>query len=390
MRTRYILGLLLTAIPITTCSATDRSFDDIVANSPDGKWKVTARSPYNQSSGYHPWQDEFVYSAFKGQQAKPVWTRHQENQEPYEGSPVRVVVADGGWVVIHTARDQIAFIDPTGRNRGRVDDVKANLPKVDREDFAVESSAGLIWAPYSLWYHLTVAEKRLFVVRLWWGHRIIFDPETGRPVRETAAFDKIADQYEIERTLTMLAQYEREPPEASTAQTILLGAHLAGTLQIADAVPFLRALERSEYIGTTSFRASRVKGGGVDPFSFRKYNIRQVSQLSLRRLGKTPASLPVYEFSRLGRVDEYVRPAAMSEPRDKQVSLVKRKMTVQQVLDLLGSPDFVEGNGWEFDLVGDSPRTVVVQWESGHVLRIIERPPKWKQWAVRDKSIVLF
>ena len=93
MRPRYTLALLLMAIPVALCSATDRWFEDIVATSPDGQWKVEARSPDNRGAGYHPWQDDLVYSAFKGQEGVPVWTRDQSRPKPPEGSPVRVVVA---------------------------------------------------------------------------------------------------------------------------------------------------------------------------------------------------------------------------------------------------------------------------------------------------------
>jgi hypothetical protein len=236
---------------------------------------------------------------------------------------------------------------------------------------------------------LTVKQRRLFVIRLWWRHRLVFDPETGGAIQETAAFDKIADRYEIDRALALLAQYEGDPVEDSTAKSVLLGAHLAGSLQIADAVPILRNLEQSEYVGTTSLRLSDARDGAIDPFSFQKHSIRQVSQLSLRRLGETPVSLPVFEFSRHGHSD-FVRPDALPVPRDNRIPVVKPKMNVQQVLDILGSPDFIEIDGWEFDIGGASPRTIIIEWKRGRVSRIVESPPKWKNGLTRDKSIVLF
>ena len=171
--------LLITAsVFASPCYATDRSFPDISTQSPNGTWRLDAKSPDNRRDGYHPWQDDFVYAMHKG--GKQVWTRKQNVQEPEEHSPTRVVVADDGWTAIHTGWDQLVFIDAKGGNRGRVEDLKELLSKKDRGEFTTWSTAGIIWTPYSLWHFASVDGKRIFVIRLWWGHQIILDPESGK------------------------------------------------------------------------------------------------------------------------------------------------------------------------------------------------------------------
>lgn len=107
----FSLALLGSLLCATACLATVRSFDDIIAFSPNGEWKVSAISPDNRRRDdvIFGGQSNFVYSAFNEQGAKLVWTRKQAAQEPEEYSPVRVVVADDGWVAIQTKRDRLVF-----------------------------------------------------------------------------------------------------------------------------------------------------------------------------------------------------------------------------------------------------------------------------------------
>ena len=61
---------------------------------------------------------------------------------------------------------------------------------------------------------------------------------------------------------------------------------VAGRIGVEEAVSPLRELEASSYLGTVT---------GV----WHEYSVRQVVQLSLRRLGEMPADLPSMEITRM-------------------------------------------------------------------------------------------
>lgn len=397
VRMDAMLRCIRTALPVlvlwpTFCVGSDRFFDDLVAVSPDGEWKVTAVSPDNRKTGYpHDiWQDDFVYSAFNHQGKRLAWTREQEKQKPHEGSPIRIVIANDGWVAIQTGWDQLVFVDPAGGNRGRVVDLKKQLTEADRKAFCVRSSGGLIWSRYSLWHFIPVERQRLFIVRLWWGQRLVIDPATGETLPATDKVAQLAKQNETVRAIDLLAQYWGDPIADSEVSSILLGAHLAGSLMLKDAIQLLHELEGSEYTGITSVRLGGEKANEVVPFSFVCHTARQVSRLSLRRLGEKTSSLPVYEFACADRGDEYFRPKPLACSVESRFPLVKRGMTARDVLALMGSPDFVVGDGWEFDVAGKSAATYVIKWDRGRVSQTRRIAPKWKNGLERDRHIVLF
>lgn len=390
MSLRLIIVLPILASWAAAAPGTDRSFDDITAVSPSGEWKVTANSPYNRIRGHSVWQRDFVYSSFRRGGTEPVWMRKQEEQQPYEDSPVRITVADDGAVAILTGEGQVVFIDSSGRNRASIDDFKALISDADREIYGVHSSAGLIWSPNSLWYFLPTDSRQLFVVRLWWGRRIIIDPESGEVVRPSKELAKPAGQVETERTIALLGKYEFDPLPEEDVEDILLGAYLAGVLQIKALVPWLQNLEQSEHVGLTSLRGGSSGEDLVSPFILQCHTARQVARLSLRRLGATTTSLPIYEFKLPGPEEGYLRPLPLAHSIESQFPLVKQGMTVREVLNVVGSPDFVVADGWEYDIAGSSPATPVIEWESGRVRRTSETEARWKEGLARDWHVMLF
>ncbi|MDY0165012.1 MAG: hypothetical protein RBS80_00625 [Thermoguttaceae bacterium] len=384
------LGSLLCA---TACLGTVKFFNDIIAFSPDGEWKVTAISPDNQrpnDSFDFGFQSNFVYSAFNDRGTKLVWTRKQAAQEPEEYSPVRVVVANDGWVAIHTNWDRLVFVDPAGRNRGRVDDLKEQWPEADLKRYAIGSTVGLIWDPKSLWYFLNAERQRLFVVRAWWGRRIVIDPASGKPVPHCEAIDQQAERYERERALWLLGEYYGDFAAEANVPSILLGAHLAMSLRLKDAGRILRDIEQSEYAAMTLVRLACEPAAGVDPFSFRCFRARQLSRLALRRLGQETTTLPIYEFAFGDREVGYFRPKPPAHSVQAGFPLVKEGMTPEEVLNLIGSPDFVVGEAWEFDTAGDAPATLVVEWKDGCVSQTRKVKAKWNDGLTREQDMVMF
>ncbi|QDT04852.1 hypothetical protein K227x_32490 [Rubripirellula lacrimiformis] len=384
---RLAILLAIASICASPCDATDRFYDDISAESPNGVWRLDAKSPDNLIDGYHPWQDDFVYTMH--QRGQQVWTRKQTEQEPEEYSPAKIVVADDGWAAIHTGWDQLVFVDASGRNCGRIDDLKEILSKKDRSEFTTWSTAGVIWTPYSLWHFANVDGKRIFVIRLWWGHQMIFDPANGQRLKPNPTFVKAIRDWQVEHCRNVLAGAVADGINDDSADKLLTPALLAGQLDIRDAIPHLRELEKSNFVGLYGgSMASDVSPGAISPFFIQQFTLRQVSQLSLRRLGESPEPLPVFEFPK-HRVDGNLRP----EPRDdreKLVASIKRGMSAPEVLRILGSPDFISYPEWSYDLDCGDPKTAKILWDSHHVKDVTLTKPLWKDGLVRDKLVVAY
>lgn len=65
-------------------------------------------------------------------------------------------------------------------------------------------------------------------------------------------------------------------------------------------------------------------------------------------------------------------------------------MTAENVLENIGSPDFVVGECWEYDAAGDSPMTFVIERDDGQVAKTENVAPKWTEGLERDQHIALF
>lgn len=383
------LAILLVAMTslVSHCDATDRIYADITAESPNGEWRLDAKSPDNRVDGYHPWQDDFVYTMHKD--GRQIWKRNQAEQDPSEDSPSKIVVADDGWVAIHTGWDQLVFIDDNGRNRGRVDDLKKLLTQRDRSEFTTLSSAGIIWEPYSLWHFANVSGKRIFAIRLWWGNQLILDPENGERVHPGRTEVKRIREWQVEHCRHQLAEAVADGIDDDSADKLLTPALLAGQLEIRDTIPHLRELEQSEFVGLYGgSMASDIAPGSINPFFIQQYTLRQIAQLSLRRLGESPKPLPVFEFPKR-RADGNFRPEPQ-ERHEAQLASIKSGMSAQEVLEILGSPDFISYPEWSYDLEGVDPKSATISWESHKVKDVNITNPLWGDGLSRDKAVVNF
>ena len=100
--------------------------------------------------------------------------------------------------------------------------------------------------------------------------------------------------------------------------------------------------------------------------------------------------MAIYEFASAAGGDRYFRPEPVLVPFANRFPSIKQDMTAKDVLTLVGSPDFVVDNGWEFDVAGASAATYVIEWENWRVSTTRKTEPKWKDGLTRDRHIVLF
>lgn len=197
-------------------------FWDISEESPSQWYKVEARSPHNRpGSDRHYWQSDFEFTCTDTRTDEILWTRKQD-----EGPPIALFVSDAGSTVIRTFMDEVICVSPQGIDRGKVN-LRDAFPRGEILRYAHYTSVGYQWDRNSLWYFPEVDGRNLFVVRPWWGRRIVIDVESGgltkiSPATENAIsvqeidyvpFYGIEDVYRIKHVYKSFGVTVREKPQ---------------------------------------------------------------------------------------------------------------------------------------------------------------------------------
>lgn len=373
------------------------SFKDLSEHSPSKRYKVDAQSPDNRpDDGKRFWQSHFVFTCTDTQTDKIVWTRKQREKDEF--SPIALFVSDTGWTVIRALSDDIICIDREGTERGTIDLLKDALVGTEFKDYVHWTTAGFRWDGYSLWYFLEADGKNLFVVRPWWGRRILIDIESGGLAKTSPAVEKAIIDSEHDYVITELARGVRNRAEwelefcGRRGWRVVEAAYLAGVLKTTDAVPDLVKLQDSSYCGSSTGRLDLEKlDGEVDPHSYSTNTLRQVVHLSLRRLDKAPGHWPAHQFNT--RYRDYKRntvyePKPQAMPRHTKSDDVRKGMKAEDVLDLIGAPDFVSGDTWEYDMDTKPPHSLIVEWDRRRVVRTEKRVPAlWQEGMIRDRQV---
>lgn len=401
-------------LPSVRSGATDLHFNDFTNRSPGGIYEFRAESPDNRKSGRRAFQSSFVCVLRDAKTGAALWTRKQAMEEPEssgtngaaswarpkEGSPVEAFVSDAGWTVILTAWNEIISVDSTGRDRGKIDLLREAFTKEEREQFVSQTTAGPMWAGFSLWYFLDVGNTQFFVIRPWWGRRVVINVATCRLRRETMDVATAIAAQERNEVLAALAKgvatrVEWDKQECCEAiGPVNRAAYLAGCLKIAEAVPFLAKLEDCTYSGSSTTGGLSIGEdfeGRVCPHNYSTLTMRQIIQLSLRRLGKTPQQPGTITFKLehrdYSKMQPY-QPKPLAAPRHLNVTKIARGMKAEQVLDLLGNPDYIGFETWEYDMDAKPPYTLIVKWDVRHVTGIEQTTPAfWQDGLKRDEYV---
>lgn len=393
---RRFLLIPIIALCAFMARATDVYYSDTHAISENGRYKVVAKSPDNQEDRKKPFAKNFAYTLTDLKTRKVLWGRKQGARE---ASPQALYVDNDGWVAIRTGWDELIFVSPAGEDTGKAHVLKEAFTEDEREQYVWMTTAGPRWSENSLWYFIHAQQRRLFVIRPWWGRRVIADVEKGSLIPEDQeiaaaclALEKDFVMRELAQAVKTREKWEKEEC-CEAIWPILKASYLAGRLPVPDVLPFLEELQDVAWSGSsTSGGFGEAFRGEVNPYSYRTFTLRQVVQLSLRRLGKKPRSLPVHQFA--VQYENYkknhpYKPKALSVPREDSVGAVKAGMKGEQVLDLLGSPDFVEDGTWEYDMDSAPPFSLILKWDASRVVDVQRKSPVlWREGLTRDEQIV--
>ena len=378
------LSILFVSIACCHCT-TDRFYSDLHVSSKSGRYRVDATSPDNVGDGYSPFQDDFTYHLIDTKTGDTIWTRKQP--DPSEGSPVSISVSERGVTIIYTAYDQVMIVSPQGKIVNKIDFLKDALTKNEYQNYVHQTTAGPMWAGFSISYFFEHSSRQYYVIRPWWGRRVIIDVENGKLQKTNDILNSVCIKTEKEIVMNSLAS---KPKNKDDHLERCLPLYLAGALKIKEAIPYLRTAEKS----TLSF--SSTMGGlswnenfddAVDPHSYSTFSIRQIAQLSLRRLDETPQALPchLFEITKAGESKPF-KPK-LKNKRHENVGLVKVGMPAKQILMLIGSPDFISYDEWSYDIDANPPFSLTIKMDARKSINIKRQKPIWLDALDRDEAL---
>jgi len=352
-------------------------YPNITATSPNGRLLLEAKTP-DRLSTYRSRtsSQDFVYTLTDTETERVLWTRKQQ-----EAMPTGAWVHDDGWIVIRTADNDIVAIDTlVGRKTVRLS-VTDEFKKDRASDrFVPKTRASTKWSTGSIWYFIEHDTQVLFVVRPWWGRRVLLDLTVGRVADpDDPELASACDEYEADWALESLrSQADRvrdgQGLDQNGINLILEATNIVSAQRLDAALPDLRILE-----WWCDPKLTDVEFLPEDPLRLREVNIRwgsefetrQRVQHAIRRAGGTPSPAPATYFRYLesGEKREPILPTESSEKQLPTPDPFNSDSCGHSVIQLFGPPDFMNRNEtWEYDVDTNPPYTVRIQFKNGKFL----------------------
>lgn len=235
----------------------------------------------------------------------------------------------------------IDIVDADGKSLQRFDVLTQLFP--NGKQFIGDSTAGLHWSEKLVAYLANLDGQLHFIGHAWWGARFVIALERLL-LRPSNAFQ--VQLQLIERAIVreiLIETLSRAPYDISNIpEDVLEGVKsdlegavdLAGRLKVEEAVHLLQRLEE--------LQLDNAYVGDSREWAFRRLSIRGTIQQALRRLGHSPR-FPVIAFEQKPTIE--VSPSEYSVRRSQVVD-VKPGMTLRDVYNRFGPPDYVEQGQW--------------------------------------------
>jgi hypothetical protein len=395
------LGFVAVALSTSTSWATIRFFPDLVAQSPNQRYRVEARSPGNREKRGWVFDSGFTFRCIDTKTNKTLWTRRQATRKVVgedgpglgdftEGFPVGLYVDDSAWVVIRTGWGSLIGVDSTGKDRWKIGIFSELMSKEDAKKYVVHSSAGPIWTGNAMWYFADAGDTKIFVIRPWWGTRMLVDVDEGKIKELDEPLSAALLKIERGTALKVLREGLRNRPRweggenYAALRPVLKASYLVGRLGVKEAVPCLRELEDVDIVcsSVSSWSDYRPAINAVSPHTWREFTVRQIVHVSLRRLGEKPGGQPCTWFQihdeDYDQIRYYETPQ-LTRPRLEGLAQLTKRMKPEEVLSHVGAPDFVNNGTWYYDMDADEPFTLGLRWGRKGLGEIKKHtPPLWQ------------
>lgn len=385
-----------------------RMFPDLTQTSADGTLRVEARSIDNQPTAKEKHRfaginsRNFVYSLYADDGKRLLWQRKLDLPPP-----IRLLLDNSGWVVAEIADLKLAVLRPETGEIAMQLDLEILIPSDERRRFVTETTGGPIWDHLSRWYFHTNDDKRWFVLRCWWGRRIVIDLQDLELVRVTGKWETLLDQDDRKFVRRMLRGYDMprfrgldEEAKWETRRELITAVYLAGKLRMKEALPAIRGLAATitDFSLCYSMEPPTFESEKIDRRVYEVSRNLQLLKLSSRRLGEPLIDVPAIRFPTKTTESQVERRFAIvgRDDRARDFSRIKPGMTPTEVVESIGEPDcvpsFVGPDCWDYDVDVAQPFTLRVIWgsEEEQLVREVKRfdPPLWKKECERDAQVI--
>jgi hypothetical protein len=435
-------------------------YPDRTVTSNSRRFTLEARSPHNGTIRhrdgrkvsesefafkYREHQSEFRYrlldntprgalnQLLRGSGPRVVWERWQGSKED---SPDELVVSEDGWSVIrtHGFHPEVIAVAPDGHDVVRVRvvwaDGEQHEPAPDSHpplffwplDNLVCSTAGHYWAEHSWRQFFHWCGEPFFAWRTSRGQRLVIDldraaaytdrqmlPEGLAGAVENAERESVAALLgvlsrrmdEVRALFSRKAEGEGDESDQLVPWVRQASAalHLVGVHRMFECIPYLREWEPIHW-PSLSMGSSAMTGS----WWLQTQHVRPVVHHALKLLGEEPQGFPTYGFTRgeFASPERFPMPERLADRRGR-VALLRREMPADEVLHLLGSPDFIRrrsrqvgslyrwSEDWEYDFRdGTNWRTLCLMWEEGQMTAVDWVEPYWLESDERAAEYLQF
>ncbi|MEK7469251.1 MAG: hypothetical protein AAB074_17895 [Planctomycetota bacterium] len=330
---------------------------------------------------------------------EPVWTRSQPQGGAGpngEAAAKRAWVDDDGLTLVRTEKDELFALGAADGKKTFQFVLHSQFSDADTDEYVEPCSPSPQWAGGSRSYFISLdvdgVSRRLFIIRTYWGRRIVVDLAGGNVLAEDrldaknlAEAQKSEEAWAHEVLSKWAKRVEKDKyqflydPDWDQYEELRAAVLFAGLQGLKAELPLLRTLE--ECHGGNGVRPNLAGGlrARYDP-------LRQACQAALRRLGATPSAQPGVEIKSDSGDD--VKTNVTLKDRVSRVDKVKEGMSLREVAECLGNPDFDNFDRslvWEYDIDAEKPFTLRISFEANSKVERLE-PPVWKKASKRDRG----
>ncbi len=174
---------------------------------------------------------------------------------------------------------------------------------------------------------------------------------------------------------------ENKTEESRGYLPFCMAIHLAGRLQVKEAIPFLRVIEADGYVSCSTDAKALNPRRSIGSIWWHKCESRRAAQVALRRLGERPRPLPTLLLKDI-RSKEWLRFGpndTLPERNEEVVESLKKGTTLKEVLDALGTPTYAAGTReeawWRYDIDTEPPYSLIITLHNGDIRAIEKRKP---------------
>jgi hypothetical protein len=402
MKTTALLTVSL-GILIGVAQASWVDFDPIEASSPDGALRVSARfhgvTEWKNTRKTVPANGSMRYEMVDAN-SNSLWVADVPIDAGFSSfrTPSEIFISTNAWTTARTHSSELLCFSPEGKLTANLDILDTLIPDrhADTRDLYISSTAGRLWGQwYAHYYFFTHDGADHFVIRAYWDDRLVVRLSEGKAVTPDETFS--AAMLAAEATFvtkTLEAMVEQPELDREEARHVITAVHLAGRSKMQDAVSLLQKVEPIDYSRGARSRwlDYRPEDGAIDPGCHSDNALRQLIHLALRRMGHAPRVFPCTRLQVEGTepIQWAVLPI-LQAPREQGTTSLKPGLSPEEVVGLIGGPDFVflHDDSWEYDMDTLSPYTLVLTWGPKGVKTITQtRPPMWQRENERDLQIL--